>query len=280
MLTLEKKKELEQFAVEIRIKCMEQFAGIGIGHVGGSMSVCDLMACLYGWLLNVDPGNPKWEERDRFIMSKGHAGPALYSALALKGYFDTKELATLNQPNTSLPSHTDRNKTIGVDMTTGSLGQGFSAGLGIALACQKKGLKNNIYILLGDGECQEGQIWECALFAPAYKLTNVIVFVDFNNRQLDGTIDEVLALGDLSEKFEAFGWQTIDVADGHDIEQICSAADTAKSDKTRPSLIVLHTVKGRGCCFAENEAANHNMPVTKEMAEIAVRELELLKSNL
>ena len=163
MMSAEKIVELKKFACDVRIKCMEQFGALGVGHVGGSLSCCDLMACLYGAVMNVDPKDPRWEQRDRFIMSKGHAGPAMYAALALRGYFDEKELLTLNRPGTILPSHTDRNKTPGVDMTTGSLGQGFSTGLGIAMACKLKKLDNTVYILLGDGECDEGQVWECAI---------------------------------------------------------------------------------------------------------------------
>ena len=157
-MSAEKEKELKSFAADIRIGCMKQLGALGIGHVGGVMSICDLMACLYGGVMKIDPANPKWEQRDRFIMSKGHAGPAMYAALALKGYFDPEELKTLNQPGTRLPSHTDRNRTPGVDMTTGSLGQGFSSGLGIALGCKRKKLDSYVYILLGDGECQEGQV--------------------------------------------------------------------------------------------------------------------------
>ena len=217
MLSKQEADELRGFAIDIRIRCMEQFKSIGVGHVGGSMSICDLMACLYGRIMRIDPDRPRWEKRDRIIMSKGHAGPAMYAALALKGYFDPEELKTLNRLGTHLPSHTDRNRTPGVDMTTGSLGQGFSSGLGIALGCKLKGLDNYTYIILGDGELGEGQVWECALFAPAKGLENVIVFVDANGYQLDGTTEEVLSLGDISQKFADFGWAAFDVADGNDV---------------------------------------------------------------
>lgn len=279
MMSAEKIVELKKFACDVRIRCMEQFGALGVGHVGGSLSCCDLMACLYGAVMNVDPKDPRWEQRDRFIMSKGHAGPAMYAALALRGYFDEKELLTLNRPGTILPSHTDRNKTPGVDMTTGSLGQGFSTGLGIAMACKLKKLDNTVYILLGDGECDEGQVWECAMFAPAKKLTNVITFVDANKLQLDGTTDEVCALGDLQKKFTDFGWQAIDVADGNDVEQILAAIDEAKSDRERPSMIILNTVKGKGWKYAETHF-NHNMPVTPEQAKEAIAELEAEKAAL
>ena len=279
MTDLEKITALKKFACDIRIKCMVQFGAIGIGHVGGSLSCCDLIACLYGGVMRINPKEPGWGSRDRFIMSKGHAGPAMYAALALKGYFDEKELLTLNQPGTMIPSHTDRNRTPGVDMTTGSLGQGFSSGLGIALGCKLKGLDNYVYILIGDGECNEGQVWECALFAPAKELTNTIVFIDANKYQLDGTTDEICSLGDLRQKFEVFGWQAIDVKDGHDVAQIVSAIDEAKADKQRPAIIVLNTIKGKGWKYAET-TFNHNMPVTAEQAEEAIAALLAEKSEL
>lgn len=279
MITSEKEKELKRFAADIRIECMKQFGALGIGHVGGSMSICDLMACLYGAVMKIDPQNPRWEQRDRFIMSKGHAGPAMYAALALRGYFDAAELVTLNRPGTNLPSHTDRNKTPGVDMTTGSLGQGFSSGLGIALGCKLKKLDNYVYILMGDGECQEGQVWECAMFAPAKKLTNVIAFIDFNKLQIDGSIEEVSGVSDFSGKFKEFGWQVIDVEDGNDVAQIMNAIEEAKAEKERPAMIILNTKKGKGCYFAEN-VFNHNISVTKEQADRAIADLEKYKESL
>lgn len=279
MITEEKEKELRRFAADIRIGCMKQFGALGIGHVGGSMSICDLMACLYGGVMNIDPKNPRWEQRDRFIMSKGHAGPAMYAALALKGYFDPEELLTLNRPGTMLPSHTDRNKTPGVDMTTGSLGQGFSSGLGIALGCKLKKLDNYVYILVGDGECQEGQVWECAMFAPAKKLTNVIAFLDYNGQQIDGSVEEVSGTTDFAGKFREFGWQVIEAADGNDVGQIMDAIEEAKAEKERPSMVILHTKKGKGCSFAEN-VFNHNVAVTKEQAAQVIAELEAYKEVL
>mgnify|MGYP003207248627 CR=1 FL=1 len=277
MISSEKVRELKLFAADIRIAALEEFESIGVGHVGGTMSICDLMACLYGGVMNIDPKRPKWEERDRFVMSKGHAGPAMYAALALRGFFDREELKTLNKPGTRLPSHTDGNKTPGVDMTTGSLGQGFSSGLGIAMGCKKKGLDNYVYILLGDGECEEGQVWECAIFAPAKGLTNVIGFVDENDLQLCGTIGEVAGFGEIGRKFEAFGWHVVDVADGNDVEQIMEAIDLAKNVKDKPSMLILHTVKGKGCNFAEG-VFNHNIPVSPEQAKAAVAELEACKA--
>ncbi|MCI8586937.1 MAG: transketolase [Lachnospiraceae bacterium] len=279
MITAEKEKELKSFAADIRISCMKQLGTLGVGHVGGVMSICDLMACLYGGVMKIDPKNPRWEQRDRFIMSKGHAGPAMYAALALKGYFDPEELETLNRPGTRLPSHTDRNRTPGVDMTTGSLGQGFSSGLGIALGCKMKKLDNYVYILVGDGECQEGQVWECAMFAPAKRLTNVIAFLDYNRLQIDGTVEEVSGVTDFGGKFREFGWQVLDVANGNEVSQIMEAIDAAQADREHPSMIILNTKKGKGCSFAE-DVFNHNIPVTKEQAKQAIAELKAYKAAL
>ena len=279
MISEEKIRELKAFAADIRIAALEAIHAVGIGHVGGAMSICDLMACLYGYAMKYDPKNPKWEERDRLILSKGHAGPAMYAALALKGYFPREELLTLNQPGTRLPSHTDMNRTPGVDMTTGSLGQGFSSGLGIAMGCKKKKLDSTVYIVLGDGECEEGQVWECAIFAPAKGLTNVIAFVDYNKLQLCGTVEEVAGLKDIGGKFRAFGWDVIEVADGNDVAQIAQAIDRAKSEKDKPSMIILNTKKGKDCCFAE-DVFNHNMTVSDEQFRQALDRLNACKAGL
>lgn len=282
MLSKEEIKSLKIFAADIRIQCMEQFRAIGVGHVGGSMSICDLMACLYGKLMRVAPANPRWEERDRIIVSKGHSGPAMYATLALMGFFDKEELKTINRLGTRLPSHTDRNRTPGVDMTTGSLGQGFSSGLGIAMGCKLKNIDNYTYIILGDGELGEGQVWECAMFAPAKKLTRVIAFVDANGYQLDGTTDDVLVLGNVRKKFEDFGWAAFDVADGNDVAQICDTVERAKLIEDKPKLIVLHTVKGLGCAAALDPTipTNHNMGVSPEIADATIAELERVKEEL
>ena len=279
MISEEKIRELKAFAADIRIAALEAIHAVGIGHVGGAMSICDLMACLYGYAMKYDPKNPKWEERDRLILSKGHAGPAMYAALALKGYVPREELRTLNPPGTRLPSHTDMNRTPGVDMTTGSLGQGFSSGLGIAMGCKKKKLDSTVYIVLGDGECEEGQVWECAIFAPAKGLTNVIAFVDYNKLQLCGTVEEVAGLKDIGGKFKAFGWNVLEVADGNDVAQIVQAIDSAKSEKDKPSMIILNTKKGKDCCFAE-DVFNHNMTVSDEQFRQALDRLNACKAGL
>lgn len=282
MITEKETKALKLFAADIRIQCMEQFKALGVGHVGGSMSMADLMACLYGKIMNVDPAAPRWENRDRIIVSKGHAGPAMYAALALKGFFHVEELKTLNQLGTRLPSHTDRNRTPGVDMTTGSLGQGFSSGLGIALGCKMKGLDNYTYIILGDGELAEGQVWECAMFAPAKDLDKVIAFVDKNQYQLDGTTDQVLPLGNVRQKFEDFGWYALEVENGNDVAAICNAVEQAKANTGKPKMIILNTVKGLGCpaAFDPKYPTNHNMKVSAEVADEAIALLEKEKETL
>lgn len=282
MLSAQEQKRLKLFATDIRIQCMEEFRSIGAGHVGGSMSMAELMACLYGRLMKFDSSEPRMESRDRIVISKGHAGPAMYAALALRGFFPLDELKTLNRLGTRLPSHTDRNKTPGVDMITGSLGQGFSSGLGMALGCKLKNLDNYTYIVLGDGELAEGQVWECAMFAPANHLDNVIVFVDKNGFQLDGATDEVLPLGNICEKFESFGWYTAEVANGNDVDEICSAVEAAKFDTARPKLIVLNTVKGLGCpaAFDPQLPTNHNMEVSDKIADETIASLLLEKEAL
>ena len=267
------KKRLEDFAREIRVVTLKEFAHLGFGHVGGAMSIVELLAVLYGEVMKIDPQNPKWADRDWLVLSKGHAGPALYATLALKGYFPEEMLYTLNQGGTKLPSHADRNLTPGVDMTTGSLGQGFSTGLGVALGHRLDGKDNSVYIVLGDGECQEGQVWEAVLFGGNAKLDNLIVFVDHNKQQLDGYIDDINPLGDLKAKWAEFGWHAQEV-DGHDIAEIYTAIQKAKATKGKSSVIVLHTVKGKGCNFAEGVELNHHMRFTQEQMAEALAILE------
>ncbi len=259
MISQERVKELELFAKEIRKKTLLEIATLGIGHVGGSMSIVEVMACLYGEMMRIDPDNPKWENRDRFVLSKGHAGPAMYAALALKGYFPEDELLTLNKPTTNLPSHTDHNKTPGVDMTTGSLGQGASSAVGIALACKLKGLDSYTYCLVGDGECNEGQVWEALMFAANYNLDKFILLVDKNAKQLDGFTDDCMSLGDLKGKIEKFGFDVIELQDGHDIAAICNAIERAKSVEHQPSAIILNTIKAKDVPAANRVPNNHNM---------------------
>ena len=269
---MEKNKELRVFAEEIRVETIKELAHLGFGHVGGSMSVVETLAVLYGSQMNYDPKNPTMEQRDRLVMSKGHAGPALYATLALKGFFPLERLKTLNQNGTTLPSHCDRLKTPGVDMTTGSLGQGISMALGLALGAKMRGKDFTTYLILGDGECDEGQVWEGALSAAHLKLDNLIAFVDWNKQQLDGAVDDVLDLGDIGQKFEDFGWHAVEV-DGHDVSAIHDAIEDAKSRAGVPSMIVLDTVKGKGWSVTEGRTGIHHIPITPEQAAAAKKEL-------
>ena len=261
--------DLTILAVKIRKAIVFQLANFGFGHLGGSMSSAELMACLYGYILKYDPDNPKWEERDRFVLSKGHCGPVLYAALALSGFFPYEELKTLNAPNTRLPSHVDARTTPGIDMTTGSLGQGFSAALGMAHIFKIDKRPNKVFAVLGDGECQEGQIWEAALYGAQYNLTNFIGFVDANAEQFDHYIKDNIDLGDLAEKFRVFGWHAIDVPDGHDINSILAAYRQAVAEKERPSMIILHTKKGQGYPATDRLSTIHHIKVPEDDAQEA-----------
>lgn len=269
MLALDEKQCLEEFAQQIRIATLEQLGHLGFGHVGGAMSIVELLAVLYGKVMRVRPEEPRWEDRDWLVLSKGHAGPALYAALALRGFFPQEMLQTLNQGGTCLPSHADGNRTPGVDMTTGSLGQGMSTGLGVALGLKMNGKESFVYIVLGDGECQEGQVWEGVLYGGNAKLDNLIVFVDYNKQQLDGYVDKINPLGDLKGKWEAFGWHAQEV-DGHDVAQIYNAITDAQAVKGASSVIILHTIKGKGCSFAEGVELNHHMRFTQDQVQEAI----------
>ncbi len=268
------KTELLEKARRIRYLTMDSIGTLGVGHVGGCLSVADVLAVLYFDVMNIDPQNPKMEGRDRFVMSKGHAGPAVYAALAERGYFPVDMLFTLNQPGTNLPSHCDMNRTAGIDMTAGSLGQGISCAVGMAKAAQILGRGETIYAVVGDGESQEGQVWEASMAASQLKLDNLIVFLDNNKYQIDGATDEVMSLLDPAAKFAAFGYFTQSV-DGHDPEAIEEAIAKAKAQKGHPSMIVLDTVKGKGVSFIEAAGAtNHNMPISAEQRAQALAELE------
>lgn len=283
MLTENKKKELEIFAQTIRLEALKTFGHLGFGHVGGAMSIIETLAVLYSGVMKIDPKNPRWEDRDWLIMSKGHAGPSLYAALALKGYFQLEELKTLNQPKTNLPSHCDRNKTIGVDMTTGSLGQGMSTAIGVALGNRLDKRNNWTYLILGDGECDEGQVWEGALFAAHFKVDSLIAFIDYNKQQLDGYTKDIMDLGDIAAKFKEFGWHAQDV-DGGDTGEVYEAVQKAKDVKGVPHVIVLNTKKGKDCTFAEGVLYNHHVTVSKEQAQDAIafveKKLEKLKAEV
>ncbi len=249
--------ELKKLALEIRIESLNMMYQHGFGHVGGVLSVADALAVLYGKQMKYDPKNPKWEGRDYLVLSKGHCGPALYAALAIEGFFPREELLTINELGTRLPSHADKNKTPGIDMSTGSLGQGVSCALGMALGLKLQGKDNMVYSIIGDGEAQEGQVWETMLIAPNKGVKNFIVMLDNNKQELDGFTDDISALGDMRQKAEDFGWFALDV-DGHDVDAINDAIEQCKaSDK--PGFINLRTIKGKGWPAKEAVPSNHAM---------------------
>jgi len=264
-------RELRVVAEGIRLVTLQTFGNIGFGHVGGAMSIIETLAALYGGELRSSPQNPTREDRDRLVMSKGHAGPALYATLCLRGFFPKEKLLELNQGGGSMPSHCDMHKTIGIDMTTGSLGQGISTAIGLALGARLSGIENYTFLILGDGECNEGQVWEGVMFAAHHKLEKLIAFVDWNKQQLDGFTNGIIDMGDIAEKFKAFGWHTQTV-DGHDPGRIKAAIIEAKLIKGAPSVIVLDTIKGYGCNFAEAVASNHHMNFSKEDMDKAIED--------
>ena len=257
-------------AKEIRIETIRALCEAGYGHIGGSMSIADVLGALYGVVMKIDPKNPNWDKRDWFILSKGHCGPALYSALAIKGYFPKEYLKTLNQPGTYLPSHCDRLKTPGVDMSTGSLGQGISAAAGVALAMKMQKRDNYVYCIIGDGEMQEGQVWEALQTIANLNLYNLILFVDYNKKQLDGPLESINKPFDLVAKLQSFGLEACMIK-GYDMESILSAIDHSKGTREKPFAIVLDTYKGLGCSFAEQAPFNHYMVITPEMADEAIQ---------
>ncbi|MCQ2437163.1 MAG: transketolase [Clostridia bacterium] len=265
------KHELKVFAAEIRLALLKELKTRGFGHVGGSLSICDLLAVLYGKVMKVDPKNPKWADRDKLVVSKGHAGPAVYATLALKGFFPMADLDTLNIPHTNLPSHCDKNKTVGVDCTTGSLGQGTSQAVGMALGDKLKGRPSRTFLIVGDGEIDEGQCWEAAMFTAAKKVNNLVWIIDDNKKQLDGTTAEILPHGDLRAKMEAFGFDAVRI-DGNDVEQLYDALTKEATDK--PIAIVMDNIKGRGVKAVEETAANHSMNVKPEVWDSYIAAVE------
>lgn len=266
-------REIEEKARQIRYHTLECIGSFGMGHVGGSLSVADILAVLYFKEMNVNPNNPKWDKRDRLVLSKGHAGPALYAALALKGFFDIGLLCTLNKPGTSLPSHCDMNRTPGIDMTTGSLGQGLSAAVGMALAAKLDKNPCRIFAILGEGDIQEGQSWEAAMYAGNRRLDNIIAFTDRNGLQSDGRTDDINSLGDLKAKYESFGWYSDVANDGNDIAQIIAAMDNAAKNRGKPAMLILNTIKGKGVSFIENKTEYHHVVMSGDEIESAKREV-------
>ncbi|MFO6493940.1 transketolase [Hafnia alvei] len=272
-------KEVQRYATEIRVETLKALTNLGFGHYGGSMSVVETLAVLYGAVMKVDPAQPQWPERDNFVLSKGHAGPALYSALALKGYFPREALATLNVNGTHFPSHPDRLLTRGVDATTGSLGQGVSIATGMALAHHLAGRKNRVFCILGDGELNEGQCWEAFQFIAHHNLNNLTLFIDYNKQQLDGTLDEVIKPFDLNAKFGAFGFDVLSVK-GDDIAAIYEAIAPVRSGEQRPRVVLLDSIKGQGVPYIEQLPNSHHLRLTDDIKAEMQKAIATLEATL
>ena len=267
------KKDLQKTACRIRMGVIEGTFHAKSGHPGGSLSIAEDLAVLYWKEMNIDPQNPSWEDRDRLVLSKGHCAPALYAALAERGYFPADELKKLRHTGAMLQGHPDMKHIPGVDMSTGSLGQGVSAACGMALAAQISGKYYRTYTILGDGEIEEGQVWEAAMFAAHYKLDNLCAIVDNNGLQIDGPVAEVMSPYPIPEKFAAFGWHVI-TADAHDLEQLEAAFAEARTVKGKPTVIVQKSVKGKGVSFMENQVGWHGTAPNAEQYETAMAELK------
>jgi len=274
-----RKKELKKIALNVRKGVIEGTFNAKSGHPGGSLSITDIVTYLYFEKMNVNPENPHDENRDRFVLSKGHTAPALYAALALKGFFPTELIKTLRKPDSILQGHPSMRYTPGVDMSTGSLGQGISAACGMALGAKLKGKDFKVYVPLGDGEIEEGQVWEAAMFAGNRKLDNLVAIVDYNNLQIDGSLDEVNSPYPIKEKFEAFNWNVIEI-NGHCFDQIEEAFNKADECKDKPTCIVAKTVKGKGVSFMEDKCDWHGSAPNAEQYEQAMAELDAALAEL
>lgn len=263
---------LRSIATEIRKNIIISTNAAGSGHPGGSLSAADILTVLYFYKMKIDPKNPKMEDRDRFVLSKGHGAPVLYGTLAEKGFFEKEELTKLRHISAMLQGHPEMKGTPGVEMSTGSLGQGFSSSIGMALASKLDKRNNRIYVLLGDGEIQEGIVWEAAMAAGHYQLDNLTAFIDYNGLQIDGTNDEVMTVDPLPEKWRSFGWHVLEI-DGHSFEEIIDAIEKAENTKSKPTMIIAKTVKGKGVSFMENQVSWHGTAPKKEDVEVALKEL-------
>ena len=265
-------RSLEETAKTLRRHIITMLAAAGSGHPGGSLSAVEIVTALFFRVMRHRPAEPGWVERDRFILSKGHAAPLLYAALAECGYFPVEELVTLRKSGSRLQGHTDRASTPGVEMSSGSLGQGLSFGIGTALAARLNSQSYRVYVLLGSGECDEGQVWEAAMSAAHFKLDNLVAIVDHNKLQIDGWNRDVMNVDPLPEKWRSFGWEVIEV-DGHSIDQIMTALGKAQATRGRPTAIIAHTIKGKGVSFMENKVQFHGKAPTPEQAQMALKEL-------
>lgn len=265
-------EDMEQMARKLRRHIVTMTAKAGSGHPGGSLSAVEVVTALYFGLMRHDPANPNWPDRDRFVLSKGHAAPLLYAALAECGYFPVEELSTLRQIDSRLQGHTDRTTTPGVEMSAGALGQGLSFGIGIALAGRLDFQPYRVHVLLGDGECDEGQVWEAVMAAAHFKTDNLVAIVDHNKQQLDGWTRDIMNLEPLAPKWRSFDWHVIEI-DGHDLPQVIAALETAKQVKGQPTVIIAHTTKGKGVSFMENNPEFHGRAATAEELEKALAEL-------
>ena len=272
-------KALEKTAAEVRVGVVKAIHNAGSGHPGGSLSAADIVTALYFSEMNVDPKNPKMEGRDKFILSKGHAGPVQYSALALKGYFPVEDFMTLRKLGSKFQGHPDMNKVPGIEMSTGSLGQGFAAAGGMAIANKLNNDPGRIYVLLGDGEIQEGIVWEAAMSAAHYKLDNMVGILDYNGLQIDGRNEDVMTVAPVADKFRAFGWNVLEI-NGHDFEEILDAFAKARECKGKPTMIVAKTVKGKGVSFMEDNAGWHGKAPNDAEYEQAIGELKAILAEL
>ena len=278
-MTVQEKKQLMATACKVRMNAVRGVPAAKAGHPGGSLSAADMFTYLYFKEMKIDPANPKWEERDRFVLSKGHTAPGLYATLALRGFFPVDDMDTLRQIGSHLQGHPNMNETPGVDMSTGSLGQGISAAAGMALAAKYQKTDCRVYTLLGDGEIQEGQVWEAMMFAAHYKLDNLCVIIDNNGLQIDGDVSKVMSPYPYKEKLEGFGFH-VETINGHDFEQIEAALNTAKTVKGKPTAIVMQTVKGKDVSFMENNAGWHGVAPNDAQYEQAMAELKAKLSEL
>ena len=273
------KLKLSRLANEIRVGIIEGVYNAGCGHPGGSLSIADVLTYLYFEEMRVDPANPKWEDRDRFVLSKGHTAPALYSTLAKKGFFPVEELKTLRKTESRLQGHPDMKGIPGVDMTTGSLGLGISTACGMALSAKVYGKDYRVYTVVGDGESEEGQVWEAAMFAAHYKLDNLVCVLDWNGLQIDGAITEVMNPTPHDEKFRAFGWNVISI-DGHNFDEIEAAFKAAKTVKGKPTVIISKSVKGKGVSYMENACEWHGQAPKEDLYKVAIADLEKIAAEL